>query len=137
SKKRLRLSWALPDIPQMADVAHGSADFPLGLWLRDSLAEGGCAAIICNTVDRSQRMFRALLPFFPGQCEDGGPVIDLLHARFPFGRREERELRSLGRFSKAGTGKRPRRAVLVATQVIEQSLDLDFDVMVSDLAPID
>ena len=33
--------------------------------------------------------------------------------------------------------KRPRRAILVATQIIEQSLDLDFDLMVSDMAPAD
>jgi len=32
---------------------------------------------------------------------------------------------------------RPKRAVLVATQVIEQSLDLDFDVMMSEIAPVD
>src|SRR5581483_7852384 len=55
---------------------------------------------------------------------------------------------ALARFGKAGetvtmpdgtsrTVERPARAVLVATQVIEQSLDLDFDLMVSELAPVD
>ena len=39
------------------------------------------------------------------------------------------------RFGKGG--KRPDKAVLVATQVVEQSLDLDFDLMVSDHAPVD
>ena len=52
--------------------------------------------------------------------------------------RDERETRSLTRFGKPGAStSRPHKAVLVATQVIEQSLDLDFDVMVSDMAPAD
>jgi CRISPR-associated endonuclease/helicase Cas3 len=61
--------------------------------------------------------------------------------------REERERRALVRFGKPGARvrtpdgerevERPRRSVLIATQVIEQSLDLDFDLMVSDLAPVD
>ncbi|MCF2970925.1 hypothetical protein L1047_06930 [Synechococcus sp. Nb3U1] len=36
-----------------------------------------------------------------------------------------------------GHDHRPQRFVLVATQVIEQSLDVDFDLMISDIAPID
>ena len=45
---------------------------------------------------------------------------------------EEKVLRLFGK-----GGERPRKAVVIATQVLEQSLDLDFDVMISDLAPID
>lgn len=42
------------------------------------------------------------------------------------------------RFGKSGTGsRRPGRAVLIATQIVEQSLDLDFDLMISALAPVD
>lgn len=63
--------------------------------------------------------------------------MDLLHSRFPFEEREEREQRTLARFSKPGEGRRPAKAVLVATQIIEQSLDIDFDIMVSELPPVD
>ncbi|MEZ6043681.1 MAG: hypothetical protein R3C20_24550 [Planctomycetaceae bacterium] len=44
-------------------------------------------------------------------------------------------LESLGR--PIDNPKRPPRMILVATQVIEQSLDLDFDLLISEVAPID
>ena len=65
---------------------------------------------------------------------DAGVSADLLHARFAVCDRLKKEETLQARFGKAGTGRAGR--VLVATQVAEQSLDLDFDVMVSDLAPI-
>jgi len=64
-----------------------------------------------------------------------GTLIFLLHARFPAGERALRELVILALFGKEGP--RFERAVLIGTQVIEQSLDLDFDLLFSDLAPID
>ncbi|NAV74017.1 hypothetical protein FGF91_24510, partial [Salmonella sp. zj-f60] len=54
---------------------------------------------------------------------------------YPLEERLERERTVLAKFGKQG--QRPQKAVLVATQVVEQSLDLDFDVMFTDLAPVD
>ena len=105
--------------------------------------DGGCAAIICNTVQRSQDVFDELKKddFFKGVASDGLPKLDLLHARFRFVDREKREERVLERFGKPDENgespHRPKCAVLIATQIIEQSLDLDFDLMISDLAPVD
>jgi CRISPR-associated endonuclease/helicase Cas3 len=124
------------------------SDQAFGEHLSHLLAEGGCAAVICNTVSRAQELFTALEPFFPGVCEDGAPELGLFHARYPFNERDRREKLALARFGKPGAQidlgdgtrrevRRPKRAVLVATQVIEQSLDLDFDVMVTDFAPVD
>jgi CRISPR-associated endonuclease/helicase Cas3 len=62
-------------------------------------------------------------------------AVDLFHARFALGDRIDIEDRTINNFGKSDAGQRHR--VLLATQVVEQSLDLDFDVMVSDLAPID
>ncbi len=68
-----------------------------------------------------------------------GIRVELFHARFPFGRRQQIERRVLRRYGSRGEQfrKRRQRVVLVATQVVEQSLDIDFDVMITDLAPID
>jgi CRISPR-associated endonuclease/helicase Cas3 len=122
--------------------------FRLGEDLAEALQDGGCAAVICNTVQRAQEVYARLKPFFPGEADDGWPELDLLHARFLFKDRAERETRALIRFGKHDGEVidreghlhkvcRPKRAVLVSTQIIEQSLDLDFDLMVTDLAPVD
>jgi len=124
SRRELRLRWVDVRLPEDGEP------FPLGEELREALRDGGCAAVICNTVSRAQQMYQRLQPFFA----EG--ELDLLHARFPFEERDEREKRALTRFGK-DSSQRPKRSVLVATQVIEQSLDLDFDLMVTDLAPAD
>ncbi len=100
--------------------------------LREKLSDGGCAAVICNTVGRAQKVYLEL------KAQNVVPESDLLlfHARFPFAARERLEQLVVGRFGRDRTG-RPAKAVVVATQVIEQSLDLDFDVMITDLAPAD
>ncbi|WP_038057912.1 CRISPR-associated helicase/endonuclease Cas3 [Thermus amyloliquefaciens] len=73
--------------------------------------------------------------FVVGKRLKNGTLVFLLHARFPAEERALREMVALSLFGKGGP--RPERAVLVATQVAEQSLDLDFDLLYSDLAPID
>jgi CRISPR-associated endonuclease/helicase Cas3 len=96
----------------------------------EQVAPGGCIAIIVNTVDRAQQLWRRLRP----QIEADVPVL-LFHARFPADERSQRERAVQALYGKAGT--RPARAVLIATQVAEQSLDIDFDLLISDLAPVD
>jgi CRISPR-associated endonuclease/helicase Cas3 len=68
--------------------------------------------------------------------QEGGPPLALLHSRFPQYRREELETEWLARLGKR-TPNRPNGCVLVATQVVEQSVDIDADLLVSDLAPTD
>ena len=106
--------------------------------LSRALEQGGCAAVVCNTVRRAQEIYSALKSYFLG-TDEGALELDILHSQYLFQDREEREQRALSRFGKPNDPgvRRPHRAVLVATQVIEQSLDLDFDMMVSDMAPAD
>ncbi len=96
---------------------------------------GGCAACILNTVGEAQALFNRLR-HDPALAD---AVLVLFHARFPLRQRLdiERLLEThFGKPENAGDH-RPHRAVVVATQVLEQSLDVDFDLMVSDIAPID
>lgn len=106
----------------------------LGRTLREKLRGGGCAAIICNTVAEAQQTFEGL------RAEIGDIVPDdswtLFHARMPFGWRQRIEKSIIKQFGKEKAN-RPHCAVVVATQVIEQSLDLDFDWMASYVAPGD
>lgn len=63
-----------------------------------------------------------------------GLDVDILHARFALMDRKRHEAAVLSRFGKQrGDGS---RRVLISSQVIEMSLDCDFDTMVSDLAPM-
>ena len=105
--------------------------------LEEQLHDGGCAAIICNTVNRAQEIY--------AQVKRTGLVpeqdLHLFHARMPFVWRkavENRVLEAFGKPNRQGLSPhRPHKAIVVATQVIEQSLDLDFDFMITELAPVD
>lgn len=117
--------------PEHVRLRHLTADGELSDGLLERLGGGGCAAIICNTVGAAQAMYRRLKPRLLADDVE----IGLLHARYPQAWREEREAAVIRQFGKQG--QRPERAVLVATQVIEQSLDLDFDLLISEWAPVD
>ncbi len=106
----------------------------LSAKLREKLDAGGCAAIVCNTVVEAQNLFLQLR-------DELGDFISpsnwtLFHARMPFGWRQACEDKILDQFGKK-KALRPQRAIVIATQVIEQSLDLDFDWMASFMAPSD
>lgn len=124
----------LKDVPQR-DIQLAILNQPpasIAERLKQALADGGCAAWICNTVQRAQDVYRQIR----GTLGNGQAL--LLHARFPLGLKQRKEDEVVRFFGKEGWGNaRPAKAVLVATQVIEQSLDLDFDLMVTDLAPVD
>lgn len=98
-------------------------------------AQAGQAVLyLRNSVDDALDAYRELT--------DRGLATQLFHARFALADRLAIERRVLETFGKRSSPERRlhddgRGQVLVATQVVEQSLDLDFDAMVTDLAPID
>jgi CRISPR-associated endonuclease/helicase Cas3 len=104
-------------------------DTALVKLLTTKLSKGGCAAVICNTVNRAQHIYELLKEHL-----DVDVILD--HSRFlGFDRaRIDREI--IERYGKRSTVQ-TRTGVVVATQVIEQSLDVDFDLMITDIAPVD
>ena len=143
---------AVEQIPFEADPARRltlgllaiPADLPeIRLALDQHLAGGGMGLALVNTVKRAQELF---LLYGAGEplVRDGqlvgkrladGTEVYLFHARFPADQRQKCEDQCLEGFGPKSL--RAGRKILVATQVAEQSLDLDFDLIVTDLAPID
>jgi CRISPR-associated endonuclease/helicase Cas3 len=99
-------------------------------WLLGQLGDEGCACWITNTIDRAQKLFERLDEIAPKDTR-----LTLIHSRFAVDDRQALEEELIAYY---GPNKnRPRRGIVIGTQVLEQSLDLDFDLMVSDLAPVD
>lgn len=91
------------------------------------LAGGGAVGVIVNKVERAQLLYRL--------CRDAGLEPLLLHARMPLADRKNREAELMRLYGPESSGQRD--GLVIATQVVEQSLDVDFDVLVTDLAPVD
>jgi len=108
------------DIKRLPDAASALA------LLKTANGQGAACLWVRNAVDDAIAAVTAL--------RSEGIEADLLHARFAMCDRIGIETRVLGRFGKEGLGRAGH--ILVATQVVESSLDLDFDLMISDLAPI-
>jgi len=97
-----------------------------------AVKEGGCIGWICNTVDRAQTAYTALRALIPDV-----PLL-LIHARMiPEERAAREKLLESWLGPEDDTRTRPLRCVVIGTQVLEQSLDVDFDLLVTDLAPVD
>ncbi len=110
---------------------HPTADpvASLGPELLAAAKNGALVGWVRNTVAEAQAAWEAL------RNNDLGVVVTLFHARLRPADRAQIEGEVLARFGK--DGKRTHGELLIATQVIEQSLDLDFDLLASDLCPID
>ena len=93
---------------------------------------GAVIGVICNTVHDAQNLYQQLKSQI--NTEDEPLEIDLFHARYTFSDRARIEKQILDIYGKHA-GRQGR--ILVATQVVEQSLDLDFDLLVSQIAPIE
>ena len=99
--------------------------------LSEKLFNGGCAAVIVNTVDKAQKLSYQLSK----QLEDFEVIC--FHSRYTATDRADKEKALLSRVGKNSKPDDRNRLVVVGTQVIEQSLDLDFDYLITELCPMD
>lgn len=119
---------------QTTNLAWMSSDLAtVAVKVREAYHDGATVAVVLNLVDRAQTLFESLQDLNKGTPPDA-PNVYLFHARYPFHKRQEIEKNVLQRFKK---DRSIQPAIMIATQVAEASLDLDFDVMFSDLAPVD
>ena len=99
----------------------------------EKAAAGEQVLWIENTVKRAQEVFRQISVALPPGCETG-----LIHSRFPRCVRNSNEDRWVELLGKRGGKERTKCGrILVGTQVLEQSVDIDADFLITRIAPID
>lgn len=106
---------------------------PLDRALEEAIAvarNGGVVLWICNTVGSAQGQFKQLQERCNGEFKLG-----LLHSRMIFSHREQCEQEWMTRLGKESSSRCG--SILVSTQVVEQSVDLDADLLITELAPTD
>ena len=109
--------------------------------ITDALRHGARLLIVCNTVGRANALLRAVEGHFADKAPDllrtifsVDGVRCLHHGRYA---REDREVLDAAVSSGLGKGSPARAMLLVGTQTLEQSLDIDADWLITDLAPMD
>jgi CRISPR-associated endonuclease/helicase Cas3 len=130
ASRSVPVSWADQKQVQVSARAFSEPEI-IGQCLKRAEA-GQRVLYLRNTVGEAQASYRA----FANAARAGTIDLGLLHSRFPFFRREQLEEVWLGRLGKDGL-EDGAGCILVATQVVEQSVDIDLDFIVSDLAPTD
>jgi CRISPR-associated endonuclease/helicase Cas3 len=105
--------------------------------LLSAVEQGAQVCMVCNLVAVAQQLYQALLQRIrESQSLHEGQIL-LFHSRFIFADRQKKEQTVLEWFGPGSAERRNRGHLLIATQVVEQSLDLDFDWLVTQLCPVD
>lgn len=121
--KRMEINWLFGDAS--AIIANALQQ-----------ARMGCNVVcIANTVKKAQLWYRTLLADLH-ENDRSNLKYALLHSRFPQFRRGHLEDEWIAALGKDGST-RPTGSILIATQILEQSVDIDADYMISELAPVD
>nr|WP_305891034.1 CRISPR-associated helicase Cas3' [Methylomonas sp. WSC-7] len=121
-----------PEVKRTVKVARLDSQDEVIDKILQANQQGQCVCWIRNTVKSAREAYQRLLG-------SGVPAeqLSLFHSRFAMIDRQTIENRTLQIFGETSSHASRKGQILIATQVVEQSLDLDFDVLISDLAPID
>jgi len=111
-------------------LLDGELESDVGLRQIGDAAEQGSVLVCCNTVRRAQNVYERL------KSSGSELRLELLHGRFNTRDRVGKEQELLAQMG-TNIKSRAKRTVLVATQVVEVSLDIDFDTIFTELAPLD
>lgn len=98
--------------------------------IKRAVEQGACVGIICNTVLRAQAFAEAAEKF-------GGANVILYHAQFTVPDRAKKENELKAAIGKESDSSKRKGVIVIGTQVLEQSLDIDFDLLITDLCPMD
>lgn len=94
--------------------------------IQKAVAEKQKVLIVCNQVKRAQQMYDFISEAFPSVSKM------LIHSRFKRGDRSLLETKLKENFNRMTEA-----CIVVSTQVVEVSLDISFDLMITECAPID
>lgn len=109
--------------------------------IQDAVAAGTQVCVICNLVDAAQGLYSEFQQRFT-EAGLAADQLDLFHSRFTFHDRQQKERKVISTFGRSSkqesfNSARKRGHLLIATQVVEQSLDICFDWMITQLCPVD
>jgi len=107
--------------------------------LLDAVEQGAQVCLVCNLVAVAQQLYQRCQALIEQSATLSEEQCLLFHSRFIFNHRQDKEKKVLSLF---GPELQPENArsqghLLIATQVVEQSLDLDFDWLITQLCPVD
>jgi len=119
------------NVSRTVQVHYESNDDKVFKYIITALQQGQCVGWIRNTVTDAMAAYKRLSKIISPEN------ITLFHARFTLRDRLDKEEQVLDLFGENSTQQFRQGRLMIATQVAEQSLDVDFDVLITDLAPID
>lgn len=131
AKSLPRRSWELRI--DVDEVPRRSVDERIASLALEAFRSDANVLVARNTVQSAQETYMALRAL--DQSLRHGEEIQIIHSRMPRSDRAARSEEALRLFG-PDRGVRPEGSIMVATQVVEQSFDVDFDVLITDPAPL-